>query len=383
VKLSDFGIAKTRAHSSSGGSTGNIRGKLAYASPEQLEDLPLDHRTDQFALGITMWELLAGRRLFEGADEMEVMTKVSHCQIPPFSSLPAARDIAPEVETVVRRMLYRRPEDRFPTTAEALSAVLTLPGYSADGVPLGNLVKRLFSTQTDFPATGPLVLSPPPPAPVAASALPATQTIQPPPNIRTPRPRDSGTRSVRPGASPGRSSSRISSQVTRRLGRQPAAAGTRARGRGWLLLIGGLALIGAAIGLWLARLRTVEPDDDASGVDSDSSPRAAVVRRPAAVVSAGGPAPVVATPPDPAPVSVPLPLPLPLPAPAPATAIDSRTGPRTPGAGLETTRPWRPVEALPQPVRVDAGAPPAVDTVSRPQPGGTPRPSANAAPIVE
>src|SRR5258708_7493166 len=115
VKLSDFGIAKARTHSSSDGATGNIRGKLAYASPEQLENLALDHRTDQFALGITLWELLAGRRLFEGADEMEVMTRVSRCQIPPFSSLPATRDIAPEVETVVRRMLYRRPEGRLPT----------------------------------------------------------------------------------------------------------------------------------------------------------------------------------------------------------------------------------------------------------------------------
>jgi serine/threonine-protein kinase len=60
VKLSDFGIAKSLAHSSRT-KTGTIRGKIAYASPEQLSAGPVDHRTDQFAMGITLWEILADR----------------------------------------------------------------------------------------------------------------------------------------------------------------------------------------------------------------------------------------------------------------------------------------------------------------------------------
>jgi serine/threonine protein kinase len=244
VKLSDFGIAKARANSTSGKGTGNIRGKLAYASPEQLDDLTLDHRTDQFALGVTLWELLAGRRLFDGADELEVMTKVSRCEIPPFSSLAATRDIAPAIEAVVRRMLYRRIEDRFPTTAEALSAVLALPGYSADGMPLGNLVKRLFLTQTDFPVTGPLSTPLAPPATASLSSLPATQTIQPP--RKTPTPLEPGTRSVRTGATPG---SRPPSH--------PARAGSRRR---LALVVAALIVAVGAAGIWVAQNRA----DDAA-----------------------------------------------------------------------------------------------------------------------
>ncbi|HXI59990.1 MAG TPA: serine/threonine-protein kinase [Polyangia bacterium] len=254
VKLSDFGIAKARASSTSGKATGNIRGKLAYASPEQLEDLALDHRTDQFALGVTLWELLAGRRLFDGADELEVMTKVSRCEIPPFSSLAATRDIAPAIEAVVRRMLYRRIEDRFPTTAEALAAVLSLPGYSADGMPLGNLVKRLFLTQTDFPVTGPLATPIAPPAAAPVSSLPATQTILPP--RKTPTPLEPGTRSVGTGATP---ASRPPSHRAR--------AGTRLR---LALVAAALVLAAGAAGIWVARDRA----EDAATEETDPPARA-------------------------------------------------------------------------------------------------------------
>src|SRR4030095_7097029 len=82
VKLSDFGIAKTRAHSARGTKTGTVRGKIAYASPEQLSGLPVDHRTDQFALGVTWWEILAGRRLFDGRDDLETIGNVVRCTVP-------------------------------------------------------------------------------------------------------------------------------------------------------------------------------------------------------------------------------------------------------------------------------------------------------------
>ncbi|HEY2900478.1 MAG TPA: serine/threonine-protein kinase, partial [Polyangia bacterium] len=281
VKLSDFGIAKARAHSTSGARTGSVRGKLAYASPEQLDDRPLDHRTDQFALGVTLWELLAGRRLFEGTDELDVMTKVSRCQIPPFSSLPATRDLAPAVESVVRRMLQRRVEDRFDTTADALSAVLSLPGYSGDSVLLGNLVKRLFLTQTDFPATGPLVTPSNLRAPVL-DALPDTQTMLPP--RKTPVVRESGTRSVRPGVAvgreaPDRSSARTSTQPTRRASPGRVSGGrpvTRASAAAWwrvvlVAVVAALAVAGA--GVWLARARSRADSQDATaGFESANNP---------------------------------------------------------------------------------------------------------------
>ena len=279
VKLSDFGIAKARAHTTSGAATGNIRGKLAYASPEQLDDLPVDHRTDQFALGVTMWELLAGRRLFEGTDELDVMTKVSRCQIPPFSSLPATRDIAPAIESVVRRMLQRRIEDRYPTPAEARSAVVGLPGYSADGAPLGNLVRRLFLTQTDFPVTGPLITPSGLRAPLPVEVLPATQTM--PPARKTPAPVPSGTRSVRSGPAPGRgtqarksSRTSTSSQPMPRAsrgsdgspGHTQSRAGTASRRRVWLIAVGVALLVGGAV-VWIARARSRSAAVDEQSAD--------------------------------------------------------------------------------------------------------------------
>jgi len=153
VKLSDFGIAKTRAHSART-KTGTVRGKLAYASPEQLNGEPVDHRTDQFALGVTLWEILAGRRLFDGANELETIGNVVRCAIPPLVETAVGHAVPPGVEAVVRRMLSARPDSRFPTTADALSAVLALPGYLADGTALGDLARTLFIPQhAELPPT--------------------------------------------------------------------------------------------------------------------------------------------------------------------------------------------------------------------------------------
>ncbi|HET6146664.1 MAG TPA: protein kinase [Polyangia bacterium] len=152
VKLSDFGIAKSLAHSTRT-KTGTIRGKLSYASPEQLNGESVDHRTDQFAMGITLWELLAGRPLFDGNDEVEIAGKVMRCDIPPLGLINRERKIPAPVEGFVRKMLSARREERFSTTADALSALLALPGYTGDGVGLGELVRTLFHRSSLGPAS--------------------------------------------------------------------------------------------------------------------------------------------------------------------------------------------------------------------------------------
>jgi serine/threonine protein kinase len=177
VKLSDFGIAKAREHSARNTKPGSLRGKIAYASPEQLSGLAVDHRTDQFAAGVTIWELLAGRKLFDGASDLEIIGKVARCEIPAMGALPAPRDVPPAVEAVVRRMLAAEANARFPTTADALSAVLALPGYSPDGAPLGELMRALFtSSRVDLLQTQPIqsTLVAPSVAPAAAP----TRTMQ-------------------------------------------------------------------------------------------------------------------------------------------------------------------------------------------------------------
>ncbi|HMA94619.1 MAG TPA: serine/threonine-protein kinase, partial [Polyangiaceae bacterium] len=64
VKILDFGIAKARTHEART-STGVVKGKFAYIAPEQAAGLPVDGRADLFSLGVVLWEMLAGRRLFK------------------------------------------------------------------------------------------------------------------------------------------------------------------------------------------------------------------------------------------------------------------------------------------------------------------------------
>jgi len=153
VKLSDFGIAKAMTQNL-GTQSGTIRGKLAYASPEQLRAEPLDHRTDQFALGVTLWEALASQRLFDGPDELAIMSKVVNGIIPP---LPASAGVDAGTEAVVRRMLAPAARNRFPTTADALAAVLGARGYTADSGTLIVLMHELFHPAVvELPRTAPL-----------------------------------------------------------------------------------------------------------------------------------------------------------------------------------------------------------------------------------
>ncbi|MDB4980596.1 MAG: serine/threonine protein kinase, partial [Myxococcales bacterium] len=166
VKLSDFGIAKAREQSARNTKSGAFRGKICYASPEQLADGSVDHRTDQFAVGVTIWELLAGRRLFDGAADMEIIGQVARCEIPTLQESTGRADVPHDVEVALRRMLAPDPASRFPSTAKALSAVLGLRGYSPDGAPLGELVRTLFrGAAPHMSQTIPIEAAPPLPRP--------------------------------------------------------------------------------------------------------------------------------------------------------------------------------------------------------------------------
>src|SRR5262249_34240355 len=72
IKIIDFGIAKAKTKVSTTDS-GVLKGKFAYMSPEHAEGLKLDHRTDLFSLGVILFELLIGQRLFKGKNNMETV----------------------------------------------------------------------------------------------------------------------------------------------------------------------------------------------------------------------------------------------------------------------------------------------------------------------
>ncbi|MEO8846261.1 MAG: serine/threonine-protein kinase [Kofleriaceae bacterium] len=120
VKVSDFGIAKAREASAATASL-LIKGKPAYMSPEQANGEQLDGRSDLFAVGVMMWEMLVGRRLFMGEDTRSTLAAVLFGQVPRPRSLRG--DVPKDLERVVMKLLERDLPARYPT-AEAANADL-------------------------------------------------------------------------------------------------------------------------------------------------------------------------------------------------------------------------------------------------------------------
>src|SRR6218665_900678 len=111
VKVIDFGVAKA-AGSASHTATGVLKGKYPYMSPEQANGHAVDARSDLFALGVVLWELLTGRRLFKGESDMMTLRLVRDCQVPPPSQVQPS--LPPELDALVLSALAPTPEGRFP-----------------------------------------------------------------------------------------------------------------------------------------------------------------------------------------------------------------------------------------------------------------------------
>ncbi|PTL79860.1 serine/threonine-protein kinase [Vitiosangium sp. GDMCC 1.1324] len=111
VKVIDFGVAKA-AGSASHTATGVLKGKYPYMSPEQANGQDVDARSDLFALGVVLWELLTNRRLFKGDTDMMTLRLVRDCQVPQPSQLQA--ELPPGLDELVLKALARTPEQRFP-----------------------------------------------------------------------------------------------------------------------------------------------------------------------------------------------------------------------------------------------------------------------------
>ncbi|MGC4117720.1 MAG: serine/threonine-protein kinase [Myxococcales bacterium] len=120
VKLVDFGIAKIRSAGKGETEHGAMKGKYVYFSPEQARAKPLDGRSDIFATGILLYELVAGKRPFEGK-MIEVLSKITKGEfIPPSLVNP---EVPRELETIILRALALRPDDRFQTAVEMQDAL--------------------------------------------------------------------------------------------------------------------------------------------------------------------------------------------------------------------------------------------------------------------
>jgi len=115
VKLTDFGVAKAAGRLTKT-VTGTMKGKMAYASPEQLAGAPLDRRSDIFALGVVLWESCAGKRLFRGASDAETVQRILSGERPPLGKVRP--EVPAALEAVTDRALQHEVRDRYATAAE-------------------------------------------------------------------------------------------------------------------------------------------------------------------------------------------------------------------------------------------------------------------------
>ncbi|MBL9106887.1 MAG: serine/threonine protein kinase [Myxococcales bacterium] len=181
IKVLDFGIAKVTSEDPDGNaarltSTGMIFGTPTYMSPEQAQGMRVDHRSDIYAVGVILYELITGRPPFYADNFMGILTKHMFDAPHAPSEVAPMAGISPEVEALVLKALQKEREFRFQSMQEMMAAITAIGTGAApvavvsevrsrpsqDGKPI-EFNRR--STGPIGPASGEVTLSEPPPAP--------------------------------------------------------------------------------------------------------------------------------------------------------------------------------------------------------------------------
>ncbi|HRH01066.1 MAG TPA: serine/threonine-protein kinase, partial [Polyangiaceae bacterium] len=142
TKVVDFGIAKA-ALSSTQTEVGVLKGKVAYMAPEHAMGGAIDQRADVFAMGIVLWEMLAGERLMSGDSAANTLHKLLNVPIPRVSE---RRSVDVELDAIVARALEKKPDDRWASAGDmrdALEAFLARAPHRHEDV--GRRVATMFA----------------------------------------------------------------------------------------------------------------------------------------------------------------------------------------------------------------------------------------------
>lgn len=147
VKLMDFGIARAEGSSHST-RPGSLKGKFSYMSPEQASGQSFDHRADVFSLGVVFWEMITGRRLFKGRNDMESLRLVNQCQVPPPGGF--RHGIPPALDRVIAQALAKDPTERYQTALELhhdIGLVMDQLGSPLNTHELAQRMRRWFAKE--------------------------------------------------------------------------------------------------------------------------------------------------------------------------------------------------------------------------------------------
>jgi hypothetical protein len=139
VKILDFGLAKlTRPEESDGGNAptvevateaGAVMGTAGYMSPEQVRGKPADRRTDIFAFGAILYEMISGKKAFHGETAADIMSAILKEELPELSE--TVRNVPPGLERIVRHCLEKNPTQRFQSAGDLAFDLEALSDVSA------------------------------------------------------------------------------------------------------------------------------------------------------------------------------------------------------------------------------------------------------------
>ncbi|MBW1716695.1 MAG: protein kinase [Deltaproteobacteria bacterium] len=147
VKLMDFGIARFLKDKPN---DTKISGSSYYMSPEQTNpDITLNRQTDIYSLGVVLYELLAGRRPFEGDNLYQILYKIVHEGPPPIEKY--VPDISPELEAIIKKAISKNRENRFKTAKEFADALLPIiKGKDSKALDKQDKKKIAYLKRLDF-----------------------------------------------------------------------------------------------------------------------------------------------------------------------------------------------------------------------------------------
>ncbi len=142
IKIVDFGLAKASTQLEKS-EAGMIKGKFSYLAPEAAAGVEVDSRADIFAVGVILWEMLAGRKLFLGKTDYETVKLVQAAELPQLSSINReAGD--PELNRILLRALAKDRDERYPTAREFgrdLTRLLFELGKPVDAFDIATLIR--------------------------------------------------------------------------------------------------------------------------------------------------------------------------------------------------------------------------------------------------
>ena len=152
VKILDFGLARQISGPAIGSDAtrsptvtratepGTVMGTVGYMSPEQVRGLPADHRSDIFSFGCVLFEMLGGRRAFQGETAAETLTAILRADPPDLSSMSA--QVPPGLERIALHCLEKSPSERFQSAFDIAFDLQSLSGMTREAAPEAGQVSR-------------------------------------------------------------------------------------------------------------------------------------------------------------------------------------------------------------------------------------------------